>query len=260
MNRRAFLRTGLALVAGLAVVGCSGEEARAPLAEPTAVSGGASPAPVATPGPRPRGYAAPGTRMDNENPEGFYVRFIMPVAAPDPARWQLQITGLVDAPTTMTLDHIQRNLPLVEQNTRMKCVECWSSRVLWGGFTYDAFAALVKPAAEATHLFFECDDNYYESLAISELERKGALFATHMDGLPLGAKHGAPLRMVIPWLYGYKGAKTIHKIEFRSRSGKGYWSTVAPYSPAGIIQPGADTPLDLDGRPRRIEGGEITSY
>jgi DMSO/TMAO reductase YedYZ molybdopterin-dependent catalytic subunit len=202
----------------------------------------------------------PGTLLGNENVPGFYVRYIETFRAPDPGRWSLNITGLVSAPTTMTLDHIQKNLPFTQQNTRMKCVECWSSRADWGGFTYAALADLVKPAANATHLYFACEDGYYEVVPISELRKDRALFVTHMDGELIGAKYGAPLRMILPWLYGYKGAKTINTIEFRSTGGQGYWSDVGPYTASGIVLAGSDTPLDLDGRPRRMAGGEITDY
>jgi sulfoxide reductase catalytic subunit YedY len=247
------------MTAGVVASACA---AAAETPTPAAISpggeGGVTPGAVAT--PKVRGYVAPGTLMANSNDPGFYVRFIQNVRAPDPARWQLTIKGLVEAPTTMTLDHIKNNLAFVEQNTRMKCVEGWSSRAVWGGFTYAALADLVKPLADATHLYFASDDGYYEILPISELLKPRALFVTHMDGQMLGAKYGAPLRMILPWLYGYKGAKTINTLEFRSKRGQGYWSDVGPYSADGLILAGSDTPLDLDGKRRQVQGGEVTDY
>jgi sulfoxide reductase catalytic subunit YedY len=258
MNRRRFVRVGLAGLAGALASACSlAAPAPSPTPRPAA---GSTPLTVASPAPTPRGYVAPGTLMHNENAPGFFIRFIEPVPAPDPARWELKIKGLVDIATTMTLDHIRKNLAFIEQNTRMKCVEGWSSRAVWGGFTYAALAALVKPQPSVTHVRFECDDNYYEILPISELTKARALFVTHMDGQPLGAKYGAPLRMIIPWLYGYKGAKTINTLEFVAKGGQGYWSDVGPYSATGYIQAGSDIPLDLDGKPRRVSGGEVTDY
>jgi sulfoxide reductase catalytic subunit YedY len=207
-----------------------------------------------------RGAVPVGTILSNTNDPGFYVRFFSPFAALDPGRWKLDIRGMLDAPTTMTLDQIGSNLLFAEQSTRMKCVEGWSSRVVWGGFRYDALAALVKPRPEAAYVHFLCDDTYEEVLPVSELRKEHALFATHMDGRPLGAKHGAPLRMVLPWLYGYKGAKTIIAIEFSATGGAGTWSQIGPYSVDGVIQPGMDIPLDLDGKPRPVKGGEVTDY
>ena len=258
MNRRSFIQLGLAGVAGVIATACApGTQATAPAAGST--PGVAAPA-GGQPTPTARGGAAPGTLLANENAPGFYVRYYKSFRAPDPARWELMIKGLVDAPTTMTLDHIQRNLPPVEQNSRMTCVEGWSSRALWGGFTYAALAALVKPKATATHVYFFSEDDYYEVLPISELQKERALFVTHMDGRLLGAKYGAPLRMIVPWLYGYKGAKVVSSIEFHAQGGNGFWSDVGPYSPLGLIQAGRDTPLDLDGRARPIKGGETTDY
>jgi len=259
MDRRAFLRLGLAGLAGVVVSACASANATPaptlPVATPTVVLPNAP-----KPTPTQRGDAPLGTLLGNENVPGFYVRYIQTFRPPDPGRWQLVIKGLVDAPTTMTLDHVQRNLPLVEQNTRLKCVEGWSSRALWGGFTYAALAELVKPQANVTHMYLSCEDGYYEVLPISELQKARALFVTHMDGRPIGAKYGAPLRMIMPWLYGYKGAKVINSLEFRAQRGQGYWSDVGPYTADGAIMRGMDTPLDLDGKARAVNGGEITEY
>jgi sulfoxide reductase catalytic subunit YedY len=258
MNRRDFLRLGSVGTAGVFVSAClsNGAQTTPSLgpATPTATLGGPAPTPTV------RGDAPPGTLLSNENVPGFYVRFYKTFRSPDPGRWQLTIKGLVDAPTTLTLDLIQRNLPLVEQNTRLKCVECWSSRAIWGGFTYAALADLVKPQAGATHIYFTCEDGYYEALPISELRKERALFVTHMDGRPIGMKYGAPLRMIIPWLYGYKGAKTVNSLEFRAQGGRGYWSDAGPYTVEGNILAGSDTPLDLGGGARPIKGGEITDH
>jgi len=252
MTRRQFMRMGLAGLAGAALSACAS-------AAPTAAPAATAPA-AGESAPAVRGYVAPGGILTNENVPGFYVRYYEAFRAPDPARWQLEIKGNVDAPTTMTLDHIARNLPLVQRSARMACVERWSSRAVWGGFTYADLAALVKPQPGAFYVNVACEDNYYESLPISELEREGVLFVTHMDGQPLGAKYGAPLRMIIPRLYGYKGAKVIREIAFSSGEGHGFWSDVGPYSPVGLIAPGRDRPLDLGGVARTVSGGEITDY
>ena len=264
MNRRTFLRLGFASLGGVLVSACALTAAPSPTgAEPeqpaaSATSATTSTAPAQTPmwsGDVPRG-----TILRNENVPGFYVRFIKPFPALDPGLWQLTIKGLVAAPTTMNLEHIKSNLAFVEQSTRMRCVEGWSSRATWGGFTYAALASLVLPKPEATHVTFSSEDGYYEVLPISELLKPRALFVTHMDGHALGAKHGAPLRMIIPWQYGYKGAKTIHTIEFKAQTGKGWWSANGPYSVDAPIQGGFDIALDKGGQTLRIPGGEITDY
>ena len=272
VDRRRFLALGLMGLAGGIVAACAPSAPASPAAPtvtaatpatPGAVSATALPTPAPQPAvtATPMGAAEPGAILGNENVPEFYVRYYKPFPAPDPATWQLAIGGLVDAPTNLTLEQIQRELEYKEQNTRMKCVECWSSRATWGGFTYASLAALVQPRPDATHLRFDCADNYWEVLPVSELQREGALFVTHMNGIPVPAKFGSPLRMIIPWLYGYKGAKAVTKLTFQAPKGRepGYWSTVGPYSVEGKIQAGSDYPLDI-GESRLIQGGEITAY
>jgi methionine sulfoxide reductase catalytic subunit len=270
VSRRRFLALGLSGLAGSIVTACAPVSLK-PLpattgatAPPEAAAAGAAtnPSPSAAQTlatVTPMGAAPPGTILGNENIPEFYVRYYRSFPAPDPATWQLTVEGLVEAPVTLTPGQIQRELAYREQNTRMKCVECWSSRATWGGFDYASLAALVKPKPEATHLRFDCADNYWEVLPISELQRAGALFVTHMNGNPVPAKYGSPLRMIIPWLYGYKGAKAVTKLTFQAEQEPGYWSTVGPYSVEGRIQAGQDHPLDLGGA-RPIQGGEITAY
>jgi methionine sulfoxide reductase catalytic subunit len=204
--------------------------------------------------------APPGTILSNQDTPGFYVRYYKPFPAPDAAKWALQIEGLLAAPLSLTLQEIQDKLPRQEQNTRMKCVEGWSSRATWGGFTYASLAELVKPAPEASHVRFSCADGYWEDLAVSELQKPHALFVTHMNGEALPAQYGAPLRMIMPWLYGYKGAKAVTKLEFTAQGDKGYWSTVGPYTVDDAIQAGSDYPLDLAGGTRNVGAGEVTAY
>ncbi len=280
LSRRRFLMLGLGGLAGGVVAACSGDgpaaeqgAAGAPAASTstgstapspatsTATGRGSAASPTVEPAasPTPLGAAPPGTLLSNENVPGFYVRYYQPFPAPDPAAWQLVVEGLVDAPARLTLEQVLKELDHKEQNTRMKCVECWSSRAVWGGFTYGALAALVRPRPDATHLRFDCADGYWEVLPVSELQREGALFVTHMNGILVPAKYGAPLRMIIPWLYAYKGAKAITRLTFQDRGGPGYWSTVGPYTVDGAIQAGRDYPLDI-GEPREIQGGEITAY
>ncbi len=186
------------------------------------------------------------------------VRYFRPYVPIDHRLWQLTVDGLVDAPRSFSLDEL-RALPRVEQNTRMKCVECWSARAQWAGFTYDALAELVRPRREATWVSFECADGYHESLAIAELARPRVLLAYEMDGAPLLDEFGAPLRLIVPPLYGYKGPKVITRMRFTDHEEIGTWPATGAYSPEGFIAAGRDFPLDLN-ETRTISGGEITEY
>ncbi|MBC8450466.1 MAG: molybdopterin-dependent oxidoreductase [Chloroflexi bacterium] len=270
ISRRWFLRYGgLGLLGWLAAAcGLRVEPPATPLPGPVPPTATAAPSPLpprptAVPPPSPTPTVrrvAPSELLHNENRPGFYIRYVKPFPPPDAEAWRLAVEGLVAEPITLSLDEIEARLPLVEQVSRLKCVECWSAKAEWGGFTYQALAELVQPLSEATHVHMQCLDGYWEVLPIEELARPRALFVHRMNGERLPPPYGSPLRLILPWLYGYKGAKAIATLEFKAEGGRGYWSTVAAYSPEGVIQPGFDHPLDLEDKSRQIEGGEITDY
>jgi methionine sulfoxide reductase catalytic subunit len=268
VNRRHFLRLSAAGFAGVSLAACvqpiipSSEIAPEPTsmpAPPTASAAAITPVPY--PAAEPTTLIEPGTTLRNEDTARFFVRYYKALPAPDRNQWRLAIGGLVEAPATLSLTDIRRTLPYHEQNTRMACVEGWSSRATWGGFIYNDLVTLVRAKPAATHVRFDCMDEYWESVAITELQRAGALFTTHMNGTYLPAKHGAPLRMILPWLYGYKGAKVISRLTFSDKEERGFWPTRGPFTTAGDIEAGRDFPLDLGpGEARSITGGEVTQY
>jgi DMSO/TMAO reductase YedYZ molybdopterin-dependent catalytic subunit len=183
-----------------------------------------------------------------------------PVPPIDPAKWGLEVKGLVAKPVRIELAQL-RALPQTKQSSRMKCVQCWSSRTTWGGFRYASLAAIVKPLPEARAIRIDCADKWYEYLSIEELSNPRVLFVLDMAGKPLPDDHGAPLRLIDPSKYGYKSAKLITSITY-VEEGKGSMACdIGPYySPTGEILAGYDTPLDLGGAKRKIRGGEITEY
>lgn len=254
-TRRRFLRAAVLAVLGWLAAAC-GRPLRGrgtPLRE----------SPSLTPPERELTPTEPGERaLGNQNRPAvkpdWNVRYFQPYRPVDHDQWRLTVGGLVEAPQSFSLDYLLA-LPRLEQNTRMKCVECWSARAAWAGFTYAALAEVVRPLPEAAWVHFECADGYYESLSIEELSQPGVLFAYEMDGEPLLDEFGAPLRLVVAPKYGYKGPKVITHLRFETDQKRGYWPTVGPYSADGTIQPGQDFPLDL-GEVREISGGEITDY
>lgn len=221
---------------------------------------------VPSPLPPQPGTEAPtptgGRVLTNENSPAvkpdWHVRYFQSYHPVDPQAWRLAVDGLVDAPQSFSLDDVL-DLPRLEQNTRMKCVECWSARADWAGFAFAALAEIVSPQSAATWVTFECGDGYYESLSVDELSQPRVLFAYEMDGEPLLAEFGAPLRLIVPPKYGYKGPKVITRMTFTMEEEPGYWPTVGPYSTDGRIRAGSDFPLDI-GERREITGGEITDY
>ncbi len=191
----------------------------------------------------------------------FRLMWYNPVPPVDPATYRLNIRGLVERPQTLSLDQLRR-LPQESQNTRMKCVQCWSSRTTWGGFRFGHLLEIAKPAKTAKAVRLDCADKWYEYFTIEDLLKPRVMFVLDMAGKPLSDRHGAPLRLIDPGRYGYKSAKLITAIEFVTE-GKGSMACdIGPYySPTGEIKSGYDHPLDLgDNVRRKISGGEITEY
>lgn len=181
--------------------------------------------------------------LDNEDREGFYVRFIKPIKPPDPSKWTLKVGGLCENPRTFNLTSIKK-LAKETQVSRMKCVESWSSKAKWGGFRAQALFDIVKPKKEAKYLYFYSADEYYEFIPIEDLLHPRTLFVYEMNDAPLPDIHGGPLRLIIPPKYGYKSVKTILRLDFVAKEGIGYWSKWG-YSKEATIQPGTDHALDL---------------
>jgi len=213
--------------------------------------------PPTPPGPSITGTPAASGQpaiLRNENVPGFYVRYYRPFQAVDPAEWTLSVEGLVKHPQKLSLADVEA-LTRVSQTSRMKCVECWSAAAKWEGFHIRSLAERVEPLPDARWVHFYCADDYTESLALDELAPDRVIFAYRMNDQPLPDPYGAPLRLIVPPKYGYKGPKAITRLVFATDELIGYWPKRG-YSPVGDIEPGMDHPLDLGGA-RPISGGEI---
>src|ERR1051326_4185206 len=198
---------------------------------------------------------------DTPDEYSFRLMWYSPVPAVEQKTYRLQVKGLVDNALSLTVPEL-RKLPHETQNSRMKCVQCWSARADWGGFRFGHLMEAAKPKKNAKVVRVECADKWYEYFSIQDLLSPRVLFAMDMHGQPLADRHGAPLRQIDPARYGYKSAKLITTIEF-VEVGKGSMACdIGPYySPTGEIQAGYDTPLDLGEKTKRkIRGGEITDY
>jgi sulfoxide reductase catalytic subunit YedY len=198
---------------------------------------------------------------DTPDELGFRLMWYNPVAPVDAATYRLKIGGLIEKPQSLALDQL-RKLPQDSQNSRMKCVQCWSSRTVWGGFRFGHLIEMARPLRNAKAVRFDCADKWYEYFTIEDLLKPRVLLALDMAGKPLLDRHGAPLRLIDPARYGYKSAKLITGVEFVAE-GKGSMACdIGPYyTPTGEIKSGYDHPLDLGSNVRRkISGGEITEY
>lgn len=199
--------------------------------------------------------AIKGPLLQNEDRQGFFIRWYKPFYAPDPASWSLTLEGELDNPLTLTMKDIQE-LAHESQTSRLRCVDGWSVAAHWEGIRFPAVFELVKPREGVTWLHFTCADDYEEALKVEEVMSERVMLADGMNDAPLTSEHGAPLRLIVPAKYGYKGPKAITKIEFKTSAGWGTWPSRGSYTIEGDIGAGMDVPLDLSA-PRVIQNGEI---
>jgi len=142
----------------------------------------------------------------------------------DPATWTLKIDGLVERPVQLSYADL-RALPRSEQVTDFHCVTGWSvSNVRWSGVRFHDLLAVARPlpAAQAVG-FFSADGAYSDSLTMDQVNLRDAMVAYEMGGAPLSRPHGAPARVVIPEMYGYKGVKWLNHITLLDQPFDGYW-------------------------------------
>ena len=141
-----------------------------------------------------------------------------------PASWQLQITGLVEKPMTLSYADFKA-LPQVQQTNDFHCVTGWSvDNVQWSGVRFQQLLAAAKPLPTATGLeFWSAETPYVDTLTMAQAYQPDALLAHSMDGKPLTTPHGAPARLVMPRMYGYKGVKWVQRINVVSSVQDGYW-------------------------------------
>jgi len=145
----------------------------------------------------------------------------------DPETWRLQVTGLVSNPLTLNYQEL-RALPRVEQVSTFHCVTGWTvQNVRWAGVRIADLLAPTEPSARAHALHFvSAEHPYHDYLTMRQASLHDVLLAYEMDGKPLSRGHGAPLRLVIPDMYGYKNVKWLERIELLPQAEDGYWETL----------------------------------
>lgn len=174
--------------------------------------------------------------------------------------WKLEVAGLVERPKTFDVADLTRRLPCEERLYRFRCVERWAMAVPWSGFPLRALLELVRPLSSAKFVrfvsFLRPEEAlgqkpgspwkwpYYEGLTIQEAACELAFVATGLYGHALPKQHGAPLRVVVPWKYGYKGPKSIVKIEFVTDRPRTFWNDANPreYGFYSNVNPGKPHP------------------
>ena len=157
--------------------------------------------------------------------------------------WTVQVGGLVHRPRRFDMDDLRRVSPPEERVYRMRCVEAWSMVIPWAGYSLAKLLEVVQPMSDATHVAFETlfdpsrfpnqstdvlDWPYVEGLRIDEAMHPLTLLATGLYGHELPPQDGAPVRLVVPWKYGFKGIKSIVKITLTSMQPPSTWNRRAP--------------------------------
>lgn len=142
----------------------------------------------------------------------------------DPASWRLDVGGLVEAPLSLSYDDL-RAMPRAEQVSTFHCVTGWTvDSVHWAGVRLRDVFAWVKPRHEAGALeFVSAEVPYVDYLTLRQALLHDVMLAYEMDGTPLSRAHGAPLRLVIPEMYGYKNVKWLQRINLVPHPESGYW-------------------------------------
>ena len=142
----------------------------------------------------------------------------------DPQRWRLSVGGLVERPVSLDYDEL-RSLPRVSQVSTFHCVTGWTVRnVRWGGVRIADVLAQARPSVEAQALqFVSMEQPYVDYLTVQQAGLHDVMLAYEMDGRPLPREHGAPVRLVIPEMYGYKNVKWLAGINLVSSEQLGYW-------------------------------------
>ena len=171
----------------------------------------------------------------------------------DPARhsgqfktepWTLQIDGLVHKPLTLDMDQILKLAPLEERIYRLRCVEAWSMVVPWVGYSLSALLKQASPQGSARFVRFETAADpetmpglrsrilnwpYVEALRLDEAMHPLTLLATGLYGKSLPVQNGAPVRLIVPWKYGFKSAKSLVRITLTDTMPESSWMKVAPH-------------------------------
>jgi DMSO/TMAO reductase YedYZ molybdopterin-dependent catalytic subunit len=143
----------------------------------------------------------------------------------DPEEYTLTIDGEVKFPMELDLKELQK-LPQTSIIMQHVCVEGWAVIVQWGGFRLRDLAKMVQPKDSARYVLFQSEDKYTESWDLASALHPQTILANRMNGQPLPAENGAPLRLATPIKLGYKLSKWVTKVSFVSqipKGGKGYW-------------------------------------
>lgn len=157
--------------------------------------------------------------------------------------WTISIDGLVEQPFEIEFEDLVRRMPLEERLYRLRCVEAWAMTVPWTGFPLKDLVALARPLGSAKYLRMETflDPGmapgqrqswypwpYVEGLTMAEATNELAFLVTGVYGKPVANQFGAPIRLAVPWKYGFKSVKSIVRFQFTEERPVTFWEDIQP--------------------------------
>ena len=185
--------------------------------------------------------------------------------------WTVEVGGLVAKPQVIDIEAILKDFPMEERVYRMRCVEAWSMVIPWVGFPLASLLDRVEPLGSAKYVAFETvvrpDEMpgqrglfqpmkwpYVEGLRLDEARHPLTILATGLYGETLPKQNGAPLRLVVPWKYGFKGIKSIVRITLTENEPPASWNVMQPseYGFYANVNPAVDHPRWSQATERRI--------
>ncbi|MFT3806133.1 protein-methionine-sulfoxide reductase catalytic subunit MsrP [Arenimonas sp.] len=268
-SRRRLLRAGLGSPL-LLLAGCGPRDADA----------GASPIVTTSAKDSPDGFRTSESQTRFEDASSYNNFYEFGTGKADPARyagslrpspWRVDIAGEAEVTGRFNLEDLLKGVAPQERIYRMRCVEGWSMVIPWLGLPLGDVLRKFKPTSRAKYVAFTSladprqmpgvsydvlDWPYREGLRIDEAMHPLTLLATGMYGRALPNQNGAPLRLVVPWKYGFKGIKSIVKIEFTQKMPPTAWNVSAPeeYGFYSNVNPSVDHPRWSQKTERRISG------
>ncbi len=269
LSRRDFIKAAGVVAGSIALAACA----------PKAAEGRAAPA-VDTGLPKTDELGNPANSFEDITNYNNYYEFSTNKEAVAPlskdfttAPWTVEVGGLVNKPQTLGVEDLLGLFPQEERIYRLRCVEAWSMVIPWNGFPLASLLKMVEPTSAAKYVRFETIFRpeemkgqgspfypwpYQEGLRIDEAMNDLAILATGMYGETMLPQNGAPIRLVVPWKYGFKSIKSIVKIELTDARPNTLWNTVATneYGFYANVNPAVDHPRWSQASERRI--GELS--
>jgi methionine sulfoxide reductase catalytic subunit len=187
--------------------------------------------------------------------------------------WSIRLEGMLKQPRTIDIDDLLKQVQLEERVYRHRCVEAWAMTVPWTGFPLSQLLKIAEPLDSAKYVVFETAQEksmpglnspfynwpYIEGLAMDEAANDLTFISTGLYGKPLPPQNGGPIRLTLPWKYGFKSAKSLVKITFSDKRPVNFWQAIQPseYGFWANVNPAVSHPRWSQARERLLGSNEM---